>query len=469
MNTLGGNIHPNINRKEENKFINSNFNQLPRFRAGLKPDWVQNNSSDEDIFNENLDDSRKSSKFDMTKTIDLNKQIINQIEITDRRLRRLVDNKNITEKIEKKERINTKINRKRELYKSEIVNTVGESIIESTKINLKRDATTNPTKIYQPNEENKIEISVLIDVRIDRKKNEHNKFIHHNDYELIELLEEAGESGNVVENSNSLVELDENNSKYDEEEVLMRPIFMKKAERITINDEKEKENEQNEILYREAKIKENKKTHSLEMVVKYIKEENMNNTVHEEYFKANKLPDDIDNQNDLVEYEKWKLREFRRIKRQVEEDQIKLNEKLEIERRRSLTNEQRKEENLRLGSDDTLRPFKSKINFMQRYYHKGAFFQNESQGNLEHVFSRDYNMPIAEEKRDLSDLPKILQKRRGNLFKKGQSKYTHLTGEDTTCFDPNFKIPEHIVSKMLNISGGLKGKECFELTRKKFT
>ncbi len=143
--------------------------------------------------------------------------------------------------------------------------------------------------------------------------------------------------------------------------------------------------------------------------------------------------------------------------------QNELKEKLEMERRRNLSDSQRKEENLRLGSDDTLRPFKSKLKFLQKYYHKGAFFTNERAENMEHVLNRDYNLPTWEDKIDRSGLPKILQKRRGLQFKKGQTKYTHLTAEDTTNFDPNFKLPENIHSKVMAYMGGLKAQDKFEV------
>jgi microfibrillar-associated protein 1 len=40
------------------------------------------------------------------------------------------------------------------------------------------------------------------------------------------------------------------------------------------------------------------------------------------------------------------------------------------------------------------------------------------------------------EMQDKSGLPAILQKRKGAFGKKGQSKYTHLTAEDTTDTNP---------------------------------
>ena len=171
--------------------------------------------------------------------------------------------------------------------------------------------------------------------------------------------------------------------------------------------------------------------------------------------------DDTDNPDDLTEYENWKIRELKRIKRDLEERTQREKEKEEIERRRTLTDEQRKEENIKLGSDDTLRNFKSKINYLQKYYHKGAFFQDEASTNSEHIYNRDFNLPTWEDKVDRSNLPSIMNKRRGNLFKKGQTKYTHLTNEDTTNFDPNFKVPDNIVNNILKKSGGYKAQNKF--------
>ena len=122
---------------------------------------------------------------------------------------------------------------------------------------------------------------------------------------------------------------------------------------------------------------------------------------------------------------------------------------------------EQKEENIKLGSDDTLRNFKSKINYLQKYYHKGAFFQDEASTNSEHIYNRDFNLPTWEDKVDRSNLPSIMNKRRGNLFKKGQTKYTHLTNEDTNNFDPNFKVPDNIVNNLLKKSGGYKAENKF--------
>ena len=111
-----------------------------------------------------------------------------------------------------------------------------------------------------------------------------------------------------------------------------------------------------------------------------------------------------------------------------------------------------KEDNLRLGADSTKNRFRSKISFLQKYYHKGVFFQDEAEDDPNHIYNRDFNLPTWEDTIDKSNLPKLLAKRRGNVWKKSQSKYTHLNDADTTNFDKNFIVPENIWSKIQKIS-----------------
>ena len=98
--------------------------------------------------------------------------------------------------------------------------------------------------------------------------------------------------------------------------------------------------------------------------------------------------------------QKWKLREILRVKG-LRDERIKIDEELaEIERRRGLTDEQRQAENERLGT------YKKKqqvaYNFMQKFYHKGAFYQEDQDPE------RDVNLPTMEDKADKSVLPAIL-------------------------------------------------------------
>jgi microfibrillar-associated protein 1 len=147
-----------------------------------------------------------------------------------------------------------------------------------------------------------------------------------------------------------------------------------------------------------------------------------------------------------------------RLKQEREERSKFEKEKAEIERRRRLTDEERTKENMLLGSDATEDRSKTKYRFMQKYYHKGAFFNDQDDA----ILKRDYNTAVGEDLFDRSNLPKILWKRRGEFGKKGQSKYTHLTDQDTTDFNPEWKVDEGLREKMYGKMAGLKGRDVME-------
>ena len=65
---------------------------------------------------------------------------------------------------------------------------------------------------------------------------------------------------------------------------------------------------------------------------------------------------------------------------------------------------------------------------MQKYYHKGGFFQDSD----DPIFKRDTNLAVGEDNWDRSSLPSILMKRRGQFGMRGQTKYTHLTDQVIT-------------------------------------
>ena len=58
---------------------------------------------------------------------------------------------------------------------------------------------------------------------------------------------------------------------------------------------------------------------------------------------------------------------------------------------------------------------KEKWKFLQKYWHKGAFFQESSyaQDKVDDVYKRDYSGATGEDKMDKSVLPKVMQVRPG--------------------------------------------------------
>ena len=286
-------------------------------------------------------------------------------------------------------------------------------------------------------------------------------------------LPEVKPPENLQDTVNSVVsedsEEEEEEESEDEESVkeapepvqpLLKPIFVKKEERETHVVGKAFEG-----IYASEKPSEILQKQTKELVEK-AKEEDEKSEVSQ---NNDEIPDDTDYpENELEEYEKWKEREFKRIQRNLEEEKEAENEQKEIERRRTLTDVEREIENKKLGSDKTDHKEGREYNFMQKYYKLGPFNMDlAKKGGKYDILNRDYNIPLACEKRDVSALPRVMQKRRGEFGKRGQSKWTHLTNEDTTNFDPEWKVPEQLFKKQQSKMGGFKGSNNFDRPQKR--
>ncbi|GJT77833.1 microfibrillar-associated protein 1-like protein [Tanacetum coccineum] len=141
-----------------------------------------------------------------------------------------------------------------------------------------------------------------------------------------------------------------------------------------------------------------------------------------------------DDLNNADEYEAWKAREIARIKRDREDRDAMLKEREEIERVRNMTEEERREWERKNPKQNNGAP-KQKWRFMQKYYHKGAFFQDDPDdtagtAGADGVYRRDYSSPTGEDKMDKTILPKVMQVK--HFGRSGRTKWTHLVNEDTT-------------------------------------
>jgi len=207
------------------------------------------------------------------------------------------------------------------------------------------------------------------------------------------------------------------------------PVFKRKDERDTVKEIMKLEEEEEALELEKQKKLEQRKLETKEILKEEIKK-NQEELLKKEEEEKEEESEEEDNENEAEEYEKWKLRELARIKKEREEREKALKEKAELERRRTLTDaEIIKEDQDRLAP----RP-KAQWNFLQKYYHKGAFYRTfDEEDKIMDDHKWDFNKPTLEDKFDKTVLPKVMQVK--NFGRSGRTKYTHLSDQDTTNWE----------------------------------
>lgn len=150
--------------------------------------------------------------------------------------------------------------------------------------------------------------------------------------------------------------------------------------------------------------------------------------------------DTDDEQDEEAAYDAWRLRELSRIARDLAEREQEAAEAAERARWQALSEEEREREIAarRAAILEVDKP-KKKWRFLQKYWHRGAFFQDAGDAQAEgasiagDITQRDFSAPTGEDLFDRASLPKIMQKR--NFGLRGQTKWTHLVDQDTTSWD----------------------------------
>ncbi|KAL9937541.1 hypothetical protein V8E36_003950 [Tilletia maclaganii] len=202
---------------------------------------------------------------------------------------------------------------------------------------------------------------------------------------------------------------------------LLKPVFVPKRLRGTVAAVQEKEKaEGGDAEAKALKEAQMRKKDSHLLAAETIKRE-LAEKEHDE-----NLPDlsDTDGKDPEAEFQAWRLRELQRIKRSREADEEREREREEIERRRQMPEEQRLAEDLKRAQESRDAKPKGQQRFMQKYYHKGAFFQDMD------VLSKHDFTEATEGAVDVQNLPKLMQVR--DYGKRSRSKWTHLANEDTS-------------------------------------
>ncbi|KAL4224982.1 Microfibrillar-associated protein 1 [Mactra antiquata] len=407
--------------------------KVNRYVTGKRPDYAPDSSSGES-------DEEFVSKKPGQKPIPREVEEEPDEEIVDRRLRRLQEaRKSRVEDSDDDSEDDRVARHRRQVIEPEIIAEGTDS--EEDKVGRRVTVATEEDESSEEEEE-------LDDEEIERRRNllRQRALQRKQEEDVLDLEEEK------------LGESDEDSSDYEEysdseEETgpRLKPVFVRKKDRFSVQDKERSETKAKELEAEAKKLAEERRKQTL----KIIEEERRRELELEKGVQdACDLLDSGD-ENDEEAYESWKVRELRRLKRDREERENIEKEKLEIDRIHNMTEEERRQEFQHNPKQRTNKMPKGKYKFLQKYYHRGAFFMDQDEDN----FKRDFAQPTLEDHFDKSVLPKVMQVK--NFGRSGRTKYTHLVDQDTTHFDSPW-VSDTTMNVKFHSSKGGGMKQTFE-------
>lgn len=376
--------------------------KVHRYVSGKKPDYAQDvrseSESEEDDFLERRHHVPREPSPEPTRSDD-------ELELQDPRLKRLRNAEIDTE---------VRPERRRHIFEAEVLESSEDE--EGENINLPEHKHT--LEAAPDDDASEEELS---DGEIERRRESLKTKITkvHQDDEYLKQEEHSTSSEEEEEESEEYTDSEE------ETGPRLKPVFVRKRERVTIAEKEKEALRQKRLEEDEARKADERRRQTLRMVEDLIRNKKEEKDTNE----PNLNDVCTDDENDEVEYEAWKLRELKRIKRDREEREAIEKEKMEIEKLRNMTEEERRLA-LRLNPKTvTNKAAKGKYKFLQKYYHRGAFYLDRE----EDIFKRDFAQATLDDHFDKTILPKVMQVK--NFGRSGRTKYTHLVDQDTTQFD----------------------------------
>ncbi|KAF9456812.1 splicing factor, Prp19-binding domain-containing protein [Collybia nuda] len=218
----------------------------------------------------------------------------------------------------------------------------------------------------------------------------------------------------------------ETDSEDEKPKLQFRPVFVPKRARVTISEKEGIAQDTEEAIKKKEIEAEERRKQSHDLVAESIRRELAEKEKEEDVIDI----DDTDDLDPAAEFEAWRLRELGRIKAEKEEELRREQEREEIERRRAMPEDQRLKEDLERAQKLREEKPKGQQKFLQKYWHKGAFHQDE-----EILKRHDFTEATASTV-DVSMLPKVMQVK--NFGKRSRTKYTHLVDQDTTLSTGGF-------------------------------
>lgn len=411
--------------------------KVSRYVAGKRPEYAKYSSDEEDE-----EDAVLGEPFVKEREIDEQEidKVFQKAEKTDRRLRRLQERvKDEDDEMEEGHR--------RRPHEPEVV-AMGDE--EASGEEDDRDLRRLPRMEESSDEEDSDEEAIerrrtMLRERARQKEAEKD---------LLDLEEEAKSDEEEEEEESS--EYEEYTDSEEEANPRLKPVFVRKSDRVTVQEREKMELDLERKEEEKKKIHEERTKTSRKLVEELLKKE------LQEKQEVDNEEDIIitDDEDDEEEYEAWKVRELKRIKRDREEREQLERERQDVERLRNLTEDEWRMEVKNNPKQITNKAAKGKYRFLQKYYHRGAFFLDKEDG----VYTRDFAKPTLEDHFDKTVIPKVMQVK--NFGRSGRTKYTHLVDQDTTQMDSPWTMDNTLAMKFHTVRAG-GSKQTFQRPTKR--
>jgi microfibrillar-associated protein 1 len=363
--------------------IRVSFKKIKRYRRGVLPDWfTPDNIKHANYHYEECQNERKTSFLKESKQIF---KSANSEYSADGRLPRF----HLTETIIRPEDIKTENTQMSwDSYKSK------DSVLEKV---------TNQNVIV--NKEKRI--LETKDIGISRLNKKEFDFLERKAEKLDEKFDDISTKPKTL-----FISKDQRNT------LIERYKLQQRHENIKKEEECFKQNRNNETLKKIEKIS----TETIETIAKSTSDVSRQEDICTD--------DDVDEEG---EFECWKKREIERLNRDKNElDKMERDKQITTHTHSTFEDEKEK------YAEVYQRRESSKMKFLQKFYHKGAFFQEDSDdkfgtANSHLIYKRDFSGPTEEDNFDKTLLPVVMQVK--NFGRRGRTKWTHLVSEDTSNRD----------------------------------
>jgi microfibrillar-associated protein 1 len=201
-----------------------------------------------------------------------------------------------------------------------------------------------------------------------------------------------------------------------------KPLFVPKSKRGTIA-QQEMEQQKHELAEQQKQQQKQKRTLQSRALVAEAVAEKSNSIIttvgDEDEFEGGgeNIPDDSDAdtpESQQMERDAWEVRELIRILRDYDAAAEAERQKLETERRRNMTDEERRKEEGYRRPGEARRTI-DKTKYLQRYHHRGAFYMDEEtleqagDDDVRHRAAEYSRAATGEDKIDKSALPEVMQ------------------------------------------------------------